>query len=127
LRRPSRTYPYMRDLRPSVRVGALVGALLTILTVQAAPGSADTRKDASWSEAYFASGDGLTQLYADILRPKGMPLDASHKTPVILTVSPYTNHSGQTIDYNPQAVGPSSRFYDFLDRSRILEIGRAHV
>ena len=110
-----------------VRSLALLTAVLALVGALALPGSAAPRKDATWSEAYFDSGDGLTQLHADILRPKGMPLDAAHKTPVVLTVSPYTNHSGQTVDYDPNAVGASSRFYDFLDLSHLISHGYTYV
>src|SRR5205807_4097410 len=113
-----------RTLRRSLALSAILVALTVTLAV---PGSADTRKDATWSEAYFPSGDGITILHADILRPKGMPLDAAHKTPLILTVSPYVNHSGQTVDYNPSAVGPSTRFSDFLDLSKVLRRGYTYV
>ena len=44
---------------------------------------------AEWIEAYFRTPDG-TILHADILRPKNLPKGA--RIPVIMTVSPYTNH-----------------------------------
>ena len=100
---------------------------LAAVGTMAPSASAELRKDADWSEAYFPSGDGITMLHADVLRPRGMPLDAAHKTPVILTVSPYTNHSGQTTDFDPSATGPSSRFSDFLDLSNILSRGYTYV
>ena len=87
--------------------------------------SADPPKNATWTEHYFSSGDGLTDLHADVLRPKGIP--AKKKTPVILTVSPYLNHAGETTGYDRTASGPSSRFYDFLDLSRILDRGYTYV
>jgi predicted acyl esterase len=57
-----------------------------------------------------------------------MPLDGSVKTPIILTVSPYLNHSGGT-SFNPQSTetGPVSRFYDFLDMSGALTKGYSYV
>ncbi|MFN2544936.1 MAG: CocE/NonD family hydrolase [Actinomycetota bacterium] len=109
------------------RVLAMFVVLGGLLAGTIPSASAQLRTDADWSEAYITSSDGVTTLHADILRPKGMPLDAAHKTPVLLTVSPYTNHSGQTTDYDPNAVGPSNRFYDFLDRSHLLEHGYTYV
>jgi predicted acyl esterase len=57
-----------------------------------------------------------------------MPLDGSAKTPVILTVSPYTNHSGSTtFNHTSSETGPNSRFYDFLDLSGALSKGYSYV
>ena len=105
----------------------LVAALLatTLLPLSQAP--AAPRADADNFEAYFSANDGLgTMLHADVLRPKGMPL--TEKTPVILTVSPYTNHSGNVpTDFGPTRVGPSERFYDFLNLSGALTKGYTYV
>ena len=84
-----------------------------------------TRADADHSEQYFMSSDGVTRLHADVLRPKGLAPDV--KTPVVLTVSPYTNHNGQTIDVDPTGTGPSNRFYDFLDGTQALQKGYTYV
>ena len=104
-------------------------ALLFPVVLVAAPGKASSsyapRDDADHSEHYFDSGDGITKLHADVLRPKG--LGERVKTPVILTVSPYLNHSGSTSDYSPGASGPSERFYDFLDLTHILDRGYTYV
>jgi uncharacterized protein len=80
----------------------------------------------TWHEEYFRSGDGVN-LHADVLRPSNLP--ASAKTPVILTVSPYTNHTGQTgfPDYNRNATGPSSRFFDFVNGAKLFERGYTYV
>jgi predicted acyl esterase len=80
----------------------------------------------TWHEEYFRSGDGVN-LHADVLRPSNLP--ASAKTPVILTVSPYTNHTGQTgfPDYNRTATGPSSRFFDFVNGAKLFERGYTYV
>src|SRR3954447_8727439 len=48
--------------------------------------------NATWSEQYITEPNGNV-LHADVLSPKGLAPGA--KTPVIVTVSPYTNHSGQ--------------------------------
>lgn len=86
--------------------------------------AADPPKGAVWTEHYFPMGDGVTTLHADVLRPKDA---ADQRTPVILTVSPYTNHAGSTTDYNPSAYGPNPRFYDFLEVSNIIARGYTYV
>lgn len=78
---------------------------------------------ATWTEEYFETPDGET-LHADVFRPEGTPADA--KTPVILTVSPYTNHSGQPLTPDLEG-GPSSRFYDFLEAGQVFEKGYTYV
>jgi putative CocE/NonD family hydrolase len=90
--------------------------------------------DADWSEAWIASSDGVT-LHADVLRPKGAT-DAD-KTPVILSIGPYFNHSGQTgpagpaegTHYDPVGpnAGPSERFQDFVEGSGLLSKGYSFV
>ncbi|MGH2807894.1 MAG: CocE/NonD family hydrolase, partial [Actinomycetota bacterium] len=73
----------------------------------------------------FPSSDGITMLHADVLRPVGMSMDVP--TPVIMTVSPYTNHSGSTSPNDLSGTGPSPRFYDFLDLSGALDEGYTYV
>ncbi len=46
---------------------------------------------------------------------------------MILSVSPYTNHLGNTGPNDPSGVGPSPRFYDFLDLSGALTKGYTYV
>jgi uncharacterized protein len=101
---------------------ALVGSMLAFAPSSSAAPPPDNVK---WTEHHFPSTDGITMLHADVLRPKG--LAPKEKTPVILTVSPYTNHSGQTTDFDPRAEGPSDRFYDFLEVSDIIERGYTYV
>src|SRR4051794_41966600 len=48
---------------------------------------------AKWTQASILEADG-TRLHADVLRPASLPANA--KTPVILSIGPYFNHSGQT-------------------------------
>ena len=102
-------------------IALVLGTSLVPPSASAAP----PPKNARWTQHYFPSTDGLTTLHADVLRPRG--LSAKDKTPVILTVSPYTNHSGQTTDFNPNAEGPSERFYDFLELSNIIDRGYTYV
>lgn len=96
----------------------LVGGLLS-------PAQAADRDDAVHTEAYFPAGDGLNTLHADLLRPAGIPED--QRTPVILTVSPYTNHSGEPLELGLDNEGPSDRFYDFLDLTSVLDRGYTYV
>lgn len=102
-----------------VLVGLLVVPLL----------AAGPHEDASsYSEYYFPSSDGINTLHADVLRPAGVAAD--EPTPVVLTVSPYVNHSGSLPIppyYDPAAEGPNGRFYDFLDLSGALEQGYTYV
>src|SRR3990170_3365274 len=100
-------------------------AALIITALVAAPAASEPRDDATWTEHYFPSEDGLTMLHADVLRPKG--LGDKDKTPVILTVSPYMNHAGSTTEYRATASGPNERFYDFLNLSNILKRGYTYV
>src|SRR5436190_5586192 len=87
----------------------------------------------TWTETYIDEPDG-TQLHADILRPKDLPADA--KTPVILSIGPYFNHSGQVgpaapaegVPYTPAGdADPSSRFYDFAEGAHLMERGYTYV
>src|SRR4051794_27621708 len=90
--------------------------------------------DADWSEAWIPSSEGVT-LHADVLRPKGAT-DAT-KTPVVISVGPYFNHSGQTgpagpaegTNYDPVGpdAGPSERFQDFVEGSGLLKKGYSFV
>jgi uncharacterized protein len=113
-------------------------AILLALVVSAAlPASAGAAgavpEGASWSEATIPSTDGV-KLHADILRPKDLPADA--KTPVILSIGPYFNHSGQVgpagpiedAGYDPVGPpGPSDRFKDFVDGAKLMERGYTFV
>jgi predicted acyl esterase len=104
----------------------LCAAVPSAVAAEPPPGS-------DWSQAYFDSADGNAKLHADILRPKGLPADA--KTPVILSIGPYFNHSGQVgvlgpvqdAPYDPIAGGPSERFYDFINGAKVFERGYTWV
>ncbi|MDX6664526.1 MAG: uncharacterized protein QOG68_732 [Solirubrobacteraceae bacterium] len=114
--------------------------LMAALGFATAPGAALASgvdyPDADWSEASITEADG-TVLHADVLRPKGAGLDASHKTPVIVSIGPYFNHSGQTgpagpaenSAYDPVGpnAGPSERFADFVEGSGLLKKGYSFV
>ncbi len=118
-------------------------ALLFALTAFAAAPSVASAAgvaypDADWSQAFFSSPSaeaGNATLHADILRPKGAK--NTDKTPVILSIGPYFNHSGQTgpagpaedTSYDPVGpnAGPSERFQDFVEGSGLLKKGYTFV
>src|SRR5918996_4782279 len=108
-------------------------ALAVLAVLPATAGAAEVPEGAEWSEATFPSSDGVT-LHADILRPKGLASDA--KTPVILSIGPYFNHSGQTgalgpvqdTSYDPVGpAGPSDRFLDLIEGGKLMERGYTFV
>lgn len=115
----------MRRSRVLALCLALTAAGAVPALAESSSGALATRQDAVASEQYFPSSDGITRLHADVLRPKGLAPDA--KTPVVLTVSPYTNHNGQTTDLDPTGTGPSPRFFDFLDLTHALDRGYTYV
>jgi uncharacterized protein len=109
-----------------------VTALLVLALAPAARADAPP-PGSTWSQATITEPDG-TKLHADVLRPSNLPADA--KTPVIVSVGPYFNHSGQTgplgpvegTPYDPTGTaGPSSRFYDFVNGARLMERGYTFV
>ncbi|HEX8085707.1 MAG TPA: CocE/NonD family hydrolase [Solirubrobacteraceae bacterium] len=88
---------------------------------------------AEWFQAYIDEEDG-TRLHADVLRPEGIPADKP--TPVILSIGPYFNHSGQTgpagpaeeTAYTPfSSPGPSNRFADFVLGADVVRKGYTFV
>jgi uncharacterized protein len=115
--------------------------LVVAVAVAAFPASANAAgvayPDADWSEAFISSPSsaGDATLHADILRPKGST--NADKTPVILSIGPYFNHSGQTgpagpaegTQYDPVGpnAGPSERFQDFVEGSGLLKKGYTFV
>jgi predicted acyl esterase len=135
-----------------VRVGAFLSVAATYeATATLTPGSVDDGAEfgpeppdastfdwykqagAEWLQAYIEEPDG-TVLHADILRPEGMPAD--QKTPVILSIGPYFNHTGQTgpagptqgTSYDPFATpGPSNRFADFILGADVIRKGYTWV
>ena len=102
----------MTALAPALLALTLLASGLVAPFLGAGPAAAGEREDADWSEVYFDTGDGTT-LHADVLRPAGMP--ETTRTPVVLTVSPYTSHSGGASAPDPTGAPPSERFHDFLD------------
>jgi uncharacterized protein len=114
---------------------ALTAILLAVAAaVPATASAADVPPGATWTEATIASADGV-KLHADILRPSH--LAATARTPVILSIGPYFNHSGQTgpagpvegTSYDPigPSTGPSDRFLDFVNGAELMERGYTFV
>jgi predicted acyl esterase len=113
---------------------AALAILLALAAMPATASAADVPPGAAWTEATIPSTDGVT-LHADILRPKDLAADA--RTPVILSIGPYFNHSGQTgpagpvegTTYDPvgPSTGPSDRFLDFVNGAQLMERGYAFV
>jgi predicted acyl esterase len=90
---------------------------------------------ATWSQSFITEPDGTT-LHADVLRPAGLPAGA--RTPVILSIGPYFNHSGQVgpagpvqgTSYDPVGANgpqPSDRFSDFVIGSQLMKRGYSYV
>lgn len=71
--------------------------------------------------------DTTTRLHADILRSQDAAW--SEQQPVVLVVSPYTNHSGVLFDQSitEGGNGPNPRFYDFLEVTGALDRGYTFV
>ncbi len=99
----------------------------------AAAGADAPPAGSKWTQAYITEADG-TKLHADVLRPANLPANA--KTPVIVSIGPYFNHSGQTgpagpvegTPYTPAGeAGPSARFFDFINGARLMERGYTWV
>jgi predicted acyl esterase len=68
--------------------------------------------------------DTTLRLHADLLRSD--EVSWSRQQPVVLVVSPYTNHSGVLFD-GEDGNGPNPRFYDFLDVTGALDRGYTFV
>src|SRR3954454_19411277 len=116
----------------------LITLALSVAVLSGAPAVAAAAgvayPDGDWSEAWISSSDGVT-LHADVLRPKGAT--DSTKTPAIVSIGPYFNHSGQTgpagpaegTTYDPvgPSTGPSDRFTDFVDGAHLMEKGYTYA
>jgi uncharacterized protein len=116
-----------------MRVRLLPVVTLFLLALVPAAQADPPPPGSTWTQATITEPDG-TKLHADVLRPSNLPADA--RTPVIVSVGPYFNHSGQTgplgpvegTPYDPTgAAGPSSRFYDFVNGARLMERGYTFV
>src|SRR5438067_13820736 len=102
---------------------ALVMAMAAFAVVPSvASASGVAYPDADWTQAWIQSPSsaGEATLHADVLRPKGST--NADRTPVIISIGPYFNHSGQTgpdgpaegAQYDPTGpnAGPAARFPD---------------
>jgi predicted acyl esterase len=92
-----------------------LAALCAVSLLTPAAAQAVVPTDAVWTQDTVTSLDG-TRLHADIFRDKNVAADA--RLPVILTVSPYTI---------PESGGPSTRFNDFVNTSKVLKKGYRYV
>ena len=128
-----------RLLVATLTLAAVAAAGLAIPPVAGAlPVPADAEQAEQSSTAFAPREDATTP------RPTSRPATASPRctptscgrratpamdvpTPVILTVSPYTNHNGSTTDVDPTGTGPNPRFYDFLDLTGALTKGYTYV
>jgi len=123
------------SVRSSVALAAAMVCFGAMPSV--ASGAGVAYPDADWSEAWIQSPSsaGEATLHADVLRPKGYT-DAD-KTPVVLSIGPYFNHSGQTgpagpvqdTQYDPVGPneGPSERFQDLVEGTGLLKKGYSFV
>src|SRR5579884_3493043 len=118
----------------------LPAALLTALlaaapTAQGATTPWYVQAGASWKQFFFTEPDGTT-LHADVLHPA--KLGWRRRTPVILSIGPYFNHSGQTgpagpvegTSYDQIGAGgpqPSDRFADFVLGAHVIQRGYTYV
>jgi uncharacterized protein len=121
-----------------------IAAIVAVLVVALATGGAQAAEQhsdqatqippgATWTQASIPSTGGV-HLHADVLRPKGYT--NADKTPVIVSIGPYFNHSGQTgpagpaedTPFDPLASpGPSTRFYDFETGGDLFKKGYSYV
>jgi uncharacterized protein len=116
--------------RPALLLAALVLAA-TLLPGTVLPGpsasAGEVPEGASYREEYIQTDEPLgTRLHADLLRDADVPW--SRRQPVVMVVSPYTNHNGSTTDVDLMGgTGPNERFYDFLGLTGALEEGYTFV
>jgi putative CocE/NonD family hydrolase len=116
------------------RLVTLIALVLALALPAGAAHAAAVPPGATWTEATITEPDG-TKLHADVLRPSALPADA--RTPVILSIGPYFNHSGQTgpagpvegTSYDPvgPSTGPSDRVTDFVEGAHLMERGYTFV
>src|SRR5262245_56488634 len=123
----------MGTLRPMRWQGCLVVALIAAVAACSNAYADPPPPGSAWHEEYITEPDG-TKLHADVLRPEGLAPTA--KTPVILSIGPYFNHSGQTgplgpaegTPYTPTgSAGPSGRFFDFVNGANLMQRGYTYV
>ncbi|MEA2384204.1 MAG: uncharacterized protein QOH72_4175, partial [Solirubrobacteraceae bacterium] len=123
----------MAPRRSRHAAATIAGALALLATGAATARAAAVPANADWSQAYITEADG-TNLHADILRPKATP--ATQKPPVIMSIGPYFNHSGQTgpagpvegTTFDPTGpAGPSDRFLDFVNGAHLMDKGYTFV
>jgi predicted acyl esterase len=121
-------------VRFSGKVAMLITASSLVLAGSASAADTWPPANATWTQSFIAEPDGTT-LHADVLRPKAA---GTARTPVILSIGPYFNHSGQTgpagpvegTSYDPVGANgpaPSDRFEDFVNGTDIIGHGYTYV
>src|SRR3954466_2958804 len=108
----------------------VLATFLLALALAPAAHAADSANAFTATNAYIPTSDPTITLHADVLRPKGPPADA--KTPVILSIGPYFNHSGQegpadAWDPTGPSTGPSDRLFDFVKGAHLMQRGYTFV
>jgi predicted acyl esterase len=128
--------PSNKTLRFRAALLVLALAPLAALIVPAAQATPTWwQKDgATWTQTYISEAGGV-KLHADVLRPAHLKRGA--KTPVILSIGPYFNHTGQLgpvgdvpgegAPYNTTGDAPSNRFQDFIDGTQLIRHGYTYV
>jgi predicted acyl esterase len=113
-----------------MRRTALLALLIAVACLPGTALGAEVPPDATHEELYIPSespvpSDESPELHVDVLRPKGV----TGKVPLVLTVSPYTNHATQNAtDFDPSKSGPSDRFFDFVVRdAKLFQRGYAYA
>ena len=123
----------MHTLLPSLTrvLTALAAAVLVLTLLPSAPAAAGSvYPGTQYREEFFDMGDPtFTRLHADLLRDEDVPWTVEQ--PVILVVSPYTNHTttaASPLYGNPAGGGGMhERFFDFLDVTDAIEEGYTMV
>lgn len=97
-------------MRLRAAIGLAAAVLAAALPVGTAAAADDPANAYDWTESYIPTADPTVELHADVLKPKG--LAPGEKTPVIMVVSPYLNHGGETIadPYDPTRAGPQTYY-----------------
>jgi uncharacterized protein len=105
-----------------VRKAVLALAALTVAAL-VMPGSAHAGE--SVRSEWITTDDPLVTLHADVQRDADFSW--SERQPVILVVTPYGNHSGQTTWSLRSSTAPNGRFADFLSLSGALRKGYTYA
>ena len=96
---------------------AALSCLLGAVLIGAPVALAEVPEGTTWEEMYFPSYDApLTELHADVLRPKGLGKDV--RTPVILSIGPYFGQ-GSALGEGPTGGVPVNRFPELFKEGKV--------